>query len=178
MNTDRRLPPQLPPQLPPELQQALPPEWLPHWQPRKPWVAGLMSLALPGWGQLYNGQANRAIWCFLTFSLLLQFAAGCWEGDGVLGWPGEGVCQVAADCKQPGRERRPRGLKVTQVAPGPHKTFLRQLFDDRAAQAHPPQKGKNTVLVAVNQLRIGLTVSLQGLGDELVGLCGRHLTGV
>ena len=71
MNTDRRLPPQLPPQLPPELQQALPPEWLPHWQPRKPWVAGLMSLALPGWGQLYNGQANRAIWCFLTFSLLL-----------------------------------------------------------------------------------------------------------
>ena len=40
-------------------------------QPRKPWVAGLMSLALPGWGQLYNGEANRAIWCFLTFSLLL-----------------------------------------------------------------------------------------------------------
>lgn len=40
-------------------------------QPRLPWVAGLMSLALPGWGQLYNGQVNRAIWCFLAFSLLL-----------------------------------------------------------------------------------------------------------
>lgn len=38
---------------------------------RKPWVAALMSLALPGWGQLYNGQANRAIWCFLSFSLLV-----------------------------------------------------------------------------------------------------------
>ena len=38
---------------------------------RRPWVAAVMSLALPGWGQLYNGQANRAIWCFLTFSLLV-----------------------------------------------------------------------------------------------------------
>ena len=40
-------------------------------QARKPWVAALMSLALPGWGQLYNGQANRAIWFFLAFALLL-----------------------------------------------------------------------------------------------------------
>jgi signal peptidase I len=40
-------------------------------QPRRPWVALLMSLALPGWGQLYNGQANRAIWAFLGFALLL-----------------------------------------------------------------------------------------------------------
>ena len=39
-------------------------------RPRNPWIAGLMSLALPGWGQLYNGQANRAIWWFLAFSLL------------------------------------------------------------------------------------------------------------
>lgn len=39
--------------------------------PRKPWVAALMSLALPGWGQLYNGQADRAIWWFLAFALLL-----------------------------------------------------------------------------------------------------------
>ena len=38
---------------------------------RKPWVAAVMSLALPGWGQLYNGQPNRAIWCFLSFSLLV-----------------------------------------------------------------------------------------------------------
>ena len=38
---------------------------------RKPWVAAVMSLALPGWGQLYNGQPNRAIWCFLCFSLLV-----------------------------------------------------------------------------------------------------------
>jgi signal peptidase I len=40
-------------------------------QPRRPWVAALMSLALPGWGQLYNGQADRAIWMFLGFALLL-----------------------------------------------------------------------------------------------------------
>lgn len=40
-------------------------------RPRKPWVAALMSLALPGWGQLYNGEANRAIWCLLVFALLL-----------------------------------------------------------------------------------------------------------
>jgi signal peptidase I len=39
--------------------------------PRKPWVAATMSLALPGWGQLYNGQINRAIWSFLAFSLML-----------------------------------------------------------------------------------------------------------
>ena len=40
-------------------------------RPHKPWIAGVMSLALPGWGQLYNGEVNRAIWHFLTFSLLL-----------------------------------------------------------------------------------------------------------
>lgn len=40
-------------------------------QPRKPWVAALMSLALPGWGQLYNAQPDRAIWWFLGFALLL-----------------------------------------------------------------------------------------------------------
>ena len=62
-NLDHRI---QPPSQPPLQRQSQPP-----WQPRKPWVAGLMSLALPGWGQLYNGQVNRAIWCFLTFSLLL-----------------------------------------------------------------------------------------------------------
>jgi len=39
-------------------------------QPRQPWVAGLMSLVLPGFGQLYNGQINKALWVYLIFSLL------------------------------------------------------------------------------------------------------------
>jgi len=38
--------------------------------PRKPWLAALASLVLPGFGQLYNGQVNRAIWLFLAFALL------------------------------------------------------------------------------------------------------------
>ncbi|MEJ2621979.1 MAG: signal peptidase I [Candidatus Thiodiazotropha sp.] len=38
--------------------------------PRKPGLALGMSLLLPGFGQLYNGQVNRAIWLFLTFNLL------------------------------------------------------------------------------------------------------------
>lgn len=38
--------------------------------PRKPLYAVLMSLVLPGFGQLYNGQVNRAIWLFLVFALL------------------------------------------------------------------------------------------------------------
>jgi signal peptidase I len=39
--------------------------------PRKPALAVLMSLVLPGFGQLYNGQANKAIYLFLAFALLL-----------------------------------------------------------------------------------------------------------
>ena len=39
-------------------------------QPRKPFVASLMSLVLPGFGQLYNGQVNKAIWLFLAFALI------------------------------------------------------------------------------------------------------------
>ena len=39
-------------------------------QPRKPLVALLMSLVLPGFGQLYNGQVNKAIWLFLAFALI------------------------------------------------------------------------------------------------------------
>jgi signal peptidase I len=38
--------------------------------PRRPWLAALMSLVLPGFGQLYNGDVNRAIWLFLWFALL------------------------------------------------------------------------------------------------------------
>ena len=38
--------------------------------PRKPWLAALASLVLPGLGQLYNGELNRAIWLFLCFALL------------------------------------------------------------------------------------------------------------
>lgn len=38
--------------------------------PRRPLYAVLMSLILPGFGQLYNGEVNKAIWLFLAFSLL------------------------------------------------------------------------------------------------------------
>ena len=38
--------------------------------PRRPWLAALMSLVLPGFGQLYNGDVHRAIWLFLGFALL------------------------------------------------------------------------------------------------------------
>jgi signal peptidase I len=38
--------------------------------PRKPWLAALASLVLPGLGQLYNGELNRGIWLFLGFALL------------------------------------------------------------------------------------------------------------
>ncbi len=37
---------------------------------RNPLIAAIMSAALPGFGQLYNGQVNRAIWVFLIFSLV------------------------------------------------------------------------------------------------------------
>lgn len=38
--------------------------------PRRPLLAALASLVLPGFGQLYNGDLNRAIWLFLVFALL------------------------------------------------------------------------------------------------------------
>ena len=38
--------------------------------PRKPLQAALMSLVLPGYGQLYNGEANKAILLFLGFAFL------------------------------------------------------------------------------------------------------------
>ena len=36
-------------------------------RPRKPIVATLMSAFLPGFGQLYNGEVNRAIWLYIVF---------------------------------------------------------------------------------------------------------------
>lgn len=39
-------------------------------QRRKPLVALAMSFVLPGFGQLYNGELNKAIWLFLSFALL------------------------------------------------------------------------------------------------------------
>lgn len=38
--------------------------------PRRPAIAALMSTILPGFGQLYNGQVNKAIWLYLIFCLL------------------------------------------------------------------------------------------------------------
>jgi signal peptidase I len=40
-------------------------------QPRKPWFAALMSFILPGLGQLYNGEINKAIWSFFAFSFII-----------------------------------------------------------------------------------------------------------
>jgi len=37
---------------------------------RRPWLAALLSLVLPGFGQFYVGDANRALGFFLTFALL------------------------------------------------------------------------------------------------------------
>ena len=37
--------------------------------PRKPIIAGLMSLILPGFGQVYTGQLNKALWLFMGFVL-------------------------------------------------------------------------------------------------------------
>jgi signal peptidase I len=39
-------------------------------KPRKPIFALLMSFVLPGFGQLYNGELNKAIWLFIAFALL------------------------------------------------------------------------------------------------------------
>ena len=36
-------------------------------KPRRPLFALVMSLVLPGFGQLYNGEVNKAIWIFLAF---------------------------------------------------------------------------------------------------------------
>ncbi len=38
--------------------------------PRQPWLALAMSFVLPGFGQLYNGEANKAIWLFIAFAVL------------------------------------------------------------------------------------------------------------
>ena len=43
--------------------------------PRNPWIAALLSLALPGLGQFYNGDLNKALWLFLGFVLI-----GCFPG--------------------------------------------------------------------------------------------------
>lgn len=37
-------------------------------KPRSPILASLMSAILPGFGQLYNGDINRAAWFFLSFT--------------------------------------------------------------------------------------------------------------
>lgn len=38
--------------------------------PRNPWLASAMSFVLPGFGQLYNAEANKAIWLFIAFAVL------------------------------------------------------------------------------------------------------------
>src|ERR1700712_2476097 len=43
--------------------------------PRNRWIAALLSLGLPGLGQLYCGDLNKALWLFLGFVLI-----GCFPG--------------------------------------------------------------------------------------------------
>jgi signal peptidase I len=38
--------------------------------PRNPWIAAFFSFALPGLGQFYNGDLNKALWLFLGFLLI------------------------------------------------------------------------------------------------------------
>ena len=54
----------------PAFEPAPEPTAVPTLTPRQPWVAAMASLVLPGFGQLYNGDLNRAIWLFLGFALL------------------------------------------------------------------------------------------------------------
>jgi signal peptidase I len=41
-----------------------------EFKPRRPLFALAMSLVLPGFGQLYNGEVNKAIWLFLGFAFV------------------------------------------------------------------------------------------------------------
>jgi signal peptidase I len=52
-------------------ESTLPQSWSGPVRHRRPAFALLMSLVLPGFGQLYNGQFNKAIWLFLCFGLLV-----------------------------------------------------------------------------------------------------------
>ena len=54
----------------PAIEPVPEPTAAPTLTPRQPWIAALASLVLPGFGQLYNGDLNRAIWLFLSFALL------------------------------------------------------------------------------------------------------------
>lgn len=40
-------------------------------KPRRAWLAALLSLLLPGGGQLYNGELGKAIWLYAGFASLL-----------------------------------------------------------------------------------------------------------
>ncbi len=40
-------------------------------QPRRPALALIMSMLLPGFGQLYNGEINKGLWLFLLFTLVV-----------------------------------------------------------------------------------------------------------
>lgn len=48
----------------------MPTDTLPRFKRRKPLFALLMSFILPGFGQLYNGELNKAIWLLVGFALL------------------------------------------------------------------------------------------------------------
>jgi len=65
---------------------ALRPSGVSFWAMNKPGVAGVLSLVLPGVGQIYNGEYLRGIfWLIIT--------PGFWIGTGgTLGW----VCHVAS----------------------------------------------------------------------------------
>lgn len=58
------------PESAPTAAQSMTPALAQAMTPRRPIVAALASLILPGFGQFYNGDLNRAIWLFLAFAVL------------------------------------------------------------------------------------------------------------
>ena len=65
----------------------------PPTHPRKAWLALLLGLFLPGLGQIYNGQLNRAAWFMLGFwvfgipllGLLVRYFPDEWTASLMLG---------------------------------------------------------------------------------------------
>lgn len=49
---------------------------------RKPWLAALLSLLLPGLGQMYNGQLKKGVWFYVTSGLVGLLALLV-----ILNWP-------------------------------------------------------------------------------------------
>ena len=105
-------------------------------RPREPALALAMSLLLPGYGQLYNGEANKAIWVFLAFALLSAPAAALVA----LHLPSAPTVPALAlgSGRHPGNRALRHGGRPAR-RPGPPRIRCRPLADQRALRsgAHP-----------------------------------------